>query len=109
MRDAPRSRGRAVRTFVALIGVLGALFAACTSYKRDNGESCIKNDDCNSGVCVQQLCTSAPPLLAGDEYPDSGSDSSASGSSSGSGSGSAAAATPARRRPTAPTTAQLPR
>jgi hypothetical protein len=89
MTDAPRSRSRAVTTFVVLVVGLGALFAACTTYERDNGYACLKDSDCNSGYCVAALCAGAPPLLPpGASYPsDAASDTGGGSEDAGSDSG----------------------
>jgi hypothetical protein len=45
--------------------LIGAAFGivACAETRRSLGGSCLKDDDCLSGICADQECTSAPPLL----------------------------------------------
>jgi hypothetical protein len=68
MSDARRSQTRAVTAFVAIVLAIGAAFAACTSYQRQNGEDCIKDVDCLSNYCLAQVCAPPPPLLVGGAY-----------------------------------------
>jgi hypothetical protein len=54
-----------VRAFVFILPLLGEVAfggAACTSAKFANGESCLKDEDCSSGICSQLVCAAAPPL-----------------------------------------------
>jgi hypothetical protein len=69
MRDARRSSTRAVSAFVLCVVALGASFAACTTYKRSNGEDCLKDEDCLSQVCRAGVCAAPPPILNGPSYP----------------------------------------
>ena len=86
MSDARRSQTRAVTAFVAILLAVGATFAACTSYQRQNGEECIKNVDCLSNYCLSQACSPPPPILVGSAYEEAGqSQDSGSGVDSGSG------------------------
>jgi hypothetical protein len=50
-----------MRLCVAMLLLL--VLGACTETRRTNGEDCLKDDDCLSGVCSSQKCTAAPPLL----------------------------------------------
>ena len=71
-----------VRAFVFILPLLGQVAfggAACTSSKFANGESCLKDEDCASGICSQLVCAAAPPLtnveadaspVASDAAPD---------------------------------------
>ena len=61
---------RAVWAFVAVVLCLGASFGACTSYKRENGENCLKDDDCISGLCISTYCGNPSTPLPG-PYPAS--------------------------------------
>ena len=52
-----------------------ALAAGCAEQRRSLGEDCLKDDDCLSGICADNRCVAAPPLLdgsagAGDASPD---------------------------------------
>src|SRR5205809_613976 len=60
-----RSRLRGISTFVAVIAALGVLFGACIDTRRSNGEDCLKDDDCLSGICSVLKCVGNPPLLDG--------------------------------------------
>jgi hypothetical protein len=54
-----------VRAFVFMLPLLAEVAfggAACTSSKFANGESCLKDEDCASGICSQLVCAAAPPL-----------------------------------------------
>jgi hypothetical protein len=54
-----------VRAFVFILPLLGEVAfggAACTSAKFANGESCLKDEDCSSGICSQLVCAASPPL-----------------------------------------------
>jgi hypothetical protein len=44
--------------FGAAVGIV-----ACAETRRSLGEACLKNEDCLSGICSDQQCASAPPLL----------------------------------------------
>jgi hypothetical protein len=77
-----------VLTFVAIVVCIGASFAACSQYKRVAGESCLKDDDCVSNICAEQLCMTAPPSLPPDTgygQPDSSSGGIDSGTDAGGG------------------------
>jgi hypothetical protein len=53
-------------TFALLVAGLVAVGAAgaCAETRRTNGQDCLKNDDCLSGVCSQLTCASAPPTTS---------------------------------------------
>jgi hypothetical protein len=73
MIQAPSARGKA-RSFtfaVAVVTVVGVI-AACADSPRANGQACIRDQDCLSGVCVQDTCAAAPLLLDA-EVEDDGS------------------------------------
>lgn len=57
-----RARARALAILVPFLCVLG-VGAACTEELRTNGQSCLKSDDCLSGVCANFTCVAASPLL----------------------------------------------
>ena len=64
MIQAPSTRGKARSfTFVVCVVTAVGVAAACTPSPRANGESCLKNDDCLSGVCTSSVCVSAPTIL----------------------------------------------
>jgi uncharacterized membrane protein YgcG len=58
-----RARARALAIVVPFLGVLGVVAGACTEELRTNGQSCLKSNDCLSGVCANFVCVPAPPLL----------------------------------------------
>jgi hypothetical protein len=54
-----------VRAFVIMLPLLAQVVlgaAACTSSKVANGDSCLKDLDCASGICSQLVCAASPPL-----------------------------------------------
>jgi hypothetical protein len=57
-----RARARAIAILVPLLCVLG-VGGACTQELRPNGQECLKDGDCLSGVCANFVCVAAPPLL----------------------------------------------
>lgn len=57
-----RARARAIAILVPLLVVLGVA-GACTEQLRTNGQACLKNGDCYSGVCASSVCVAAPPFL----------------------------------------------
>lgn len=63
--------GRMVRSrsiAVALLGFGVALWAACAA-KQQNGQECLKADDCESGRCIQYVCidpTASRPAVVTD-------------------------------------------
>jgi hypothetical protein len=57
-----RARARALAILVPFLCVLG-VGAACTEELRTNGQSCLKSNDCLSGVCANFTCVAASPLL----------------------------------------------
>ena len=64
----------AARTFVfvgAFVAVLGVA-AACSEARRSNGDSCLKDEDCLSGICAGQVCTAAAPILDATYDADTG-------------------------------------
>jgi hypothetical protein len=64
MIQAPSARSKA-RTFtfgVAFVTTVGVV-AACSLSPRANGDSCLKDTDCLSGVCAAAVCVAAPTLL----------------------------------------------
>jgi hypothetical protein len=57
-----RARARAIAILVPLLCVLG-VGGACTQELRPNGQPCLKDGDCTSGLCANFVCVAAPPLL----------------------------------------------
>lgn len=59
---------------VFVVAVLAGVSGSCAESRVSLGESCLKDDDCLSGICAQQRCAAAPPLLDGSasEIEDSG-------------------------------------
>jgi hypothetical protein len=45
------------------LGLTGALGQGCAEGRRANGEPCLKDQDCLSGICSQLACAAAPELL----------------------------------------------
>jgi len=58
---------------------------ACTEELRTNGQSCLKSNDCLSGVCANFTCVAAAPLLdaevSGDGSLEAASEAAADGPS----------------------------
>ena len=69
-------RGSA-RMLVFVVPGLAAAAGSCSESRLSLGESCLRDEDCLSGVCAQQYCVAAPPLLDGmvNGIEDSGDDS----------------------------------
>ena len=61
---------------VFVVPGLAAAAGSCTDSRFSLGESCLRDEDCLSGVCAQQYCVAAPPLLDGmvNGIEDSGDD-----------------------------------
>jgi hypothetical protein len=53
------------RSVVAALAIALGLVGACSEMRRTNGEECLKNDDCLSGVCSALVCVAVPPVLDG--------------------------------------------
>jgi hypothetical protein len=82
----------------AVVVAVLASAVACTETERANGESCLKDQDCLSGICSQLRCAAQPMLLDGapaapadaadtssppGPSPDAGADDSAGGAGDG--------------------------
>jgi len=65
--------GRVVGSFVA-IGLVAGVVAACVELEGSLGSDCLKNGDCQSGVCSQLHCVAVPPLLELEAGPDAAAD-----------------------------------
>jgi hypothetical protein len=70
------------------LGLAGALGQGCAEGRRANGQPCLKDQDCLSGICAQLACAAAPELLdaevdattdgnAGDDAADAAPDAGA--------------------------------
>jgi hypothetical protein len=64
-----------------LLGALGmGLLGACTELPGSLGASCLKNQDCQSGVCTALVCAPVPPYLdAQVPAPDASADATLDG------------------------------
>jgi len=50
--------------FVVGVTALAARsLVACSETRRGNGDDCLKNDDCLSGICASQKCAAGAPIL----------------------------------------------
>jgi hypothetical protein len=68
-----RVRARWVTSFAA-ISVASGIIAACVELKGQLGSDCLKNDDCQSGVCAQLHCVQVPPEFLFEAGVDAGAD-----------------------------------
>jgi hypothetical protein len=58
----PREARRLERRLACVCVGIGALLGnACLETRRSLGEDCLKDGDCQSGVCSQLRCAAAPP------------------------------------------------
>lgn len=73
-----RARARALAILVPFLCVLGVA-GACTETLRPNGQSCLKNNDCLSGVCSNFVCVAEPPLLDAEVNGDGSLDATGGG------------------------------
>jgi hypothetical protein len=55
-----RARVRAFSFVVAALVAVG-IVGACAETRRANGEACLKDQDCLTGICSQLVCSAAPP------------------------------------------------
>ena len=67
---------RAARPFALVVSLAATAIVAvaCTPAARANGDSCIKDTDCLSGLCAQMVCSSLPPLLDAEVNGEAGKD-----------------------------------
>ena len=64
MSKTPSARVRALVSACALpLAVAMTVASACAPAQRPNGEACIKDQDCLSGICSGLLCAPTPTLL----------------------------------------------
>ncbi len=78
MVEKTRGRREVARVAAWLLPIAGAvgLAAACAQLKGSLGDQCLKNEDCQSGLCSQLRCVAAPELL--DATPGAPEDDGAS-------------------------------
>jgi len=69
-RVGRRSAGACAGALALAGGV--ALAAGCMETRRSNGEDCLKNDDCLSGICSSLVCAAAPPVTSAEPMADGG-------------------------------------
>jgi hypothetical protein len=56
-------------TRLAALGMVAGVVAGCLELEGSLGSDCLKNQDCQSGVCSQLHCVAVPPLLSLDAEP----------------------------------------
>ncbi len=56
--------------WLAAIGLIAGVVAACVEQQGSLGADCLKNQDCQSGVCSQLRCVAVSPLLDAGFGPD---------------------------------------
>lgn len=67
-------RAGRLASWLAAVGVVAGAVGACVELRGSLGSDCLKNQDCQSGVCSQLRCVAAPPLLDAEPGPDAGAD-----------------------------------
>jgi hypothetical protein len=66
MTKAAASRARvSAGALVFVVATLAGVSGSCADSRVSLGESCLKDEDCLSGICAEQRCVAAPPLLDG--------------------------------------------
>src|SRR5215472_13336794 len=60
--------------WLAGTGGVAGLVVACVELKGSLGADCLKDEDCQSGVCTQLKCAALPPALELDAGPDAAVD-----------------------------------
>jgi hypothetical protein len=73
VQENRRVRARLITGFAA-IAVAAGVVVACVELKGQLGSDCLKNQDCQSGVCSQLKCAEAPPLFEFEAGPDAAPD-----------------------------------
>ncbi len=63
-------RAKRLATGLAVIGLVAGVVAACVELEGSLGSDCLKDQDCQSGVCSQTHCVAVPPLLDAEPGPD---------------------------------------
>jgi hypothetical protein len=66
-----RGKARSITLVLTVVAAV-AVAVACTPASRSNGESCIKDQDCLSGVCSQTVCVAAPNYIDAEVNGDGG-------------------------------------
>ncbi len=74
--DVRSGRGLA---WLAAVTVVASAVVACIELKGSDGTDCLRNGDCQSGVCSQLKCVPVPPVLELETGPDAGADGAADG------------------------------
>jgi hypothetical protein len=77
MVEKTRRQRREVARVVALVAPIAVAFGlagACAQLKGSLGDDCLKNEDCQSGICSEQHCAAQPTLLDGQVTPSGGPD-----------------------------------
>ena len=74
--DVRSGRGLA---WLAAITVVASAVVACIELKGSDGTDCLRNEDCQSGVCSQLKCVPVPPVLELEAGLDAGADGAADG------------------------------
>jgi hypothetical protein len=69
---------RGVWWLAAIAGVASAV-VACIELKGSDGSDCLRNEDCQSGVCSQLKCVPVPPVLELEAGPDAAIDGATDG------------------------------
>jgi hypothetical protein len=67
MAKAAASRARwSARGLAFVVPALAvSVSGSCAESKSSFGEQCLKDEDCLSGICAQQLCVAAPSIVDG--------------------------------------------
>jgi hypothetical protein len=79
-----RARVRPLSFFVMLIVPVG-LLGGCVETRRANGEACLKDQDCLTGICSQLVCAAAPPTTNVQANADGGVTEAGGGADTGGG------------------------
>ncbi len=74
VRQNRRVRTGRLFTCLAAVSVVAGVAAACVEQKGQLGSDCLKNQDCQSGVCSQLRCADQPPLFEFEAGPDAAAD-----------------------------------
>jgi hypothetical protein len=59
-------------TSSAVVACLALALLECAVEERTLGAACVKGEDCLSGICSDQVCVAAPPLLDAEPPFDAG-------------------------------------
>jgi hypothetical protein len=77
--DLKNLRAGRVAAWLAAIGLVAGVVAACVELQGSLGSDCLKNEDCQSGICSELHCVAAPPLLEAGFEADASGDASVDG------------------------------